>query len=126
MNTNNNINDNRTNEINDEINGEITEQEIRKTIKQLKNNKSPGIDQIVNEQLKYTVNTMMPIYVKLFNVILNTGIIPESWTIGLIKPIYKNKGDPDQPENYGPISLLRTFEKLFTCLLNSRLNTYAE
>jgi len=46
----------------------------------------------------------MPIYVKLFNGILNTGIIPEIWTIGLIKPIYKNKGEPDQPENYRPIS----------------------
>ena len=69
---------------------------------------------------------MLPIYVKLFNIILTTGIIPDNWTIGIIKPIYKNKGSTDLPENYRPISLLSCFGKLFTCLINNRLNTYAE
>ena len=45
----------------------------------------------------------MPTYV--FN-IYESGIVPEDWLIGLIKPLYKNKGDPMKPENYRPITLL--------------------
>ena len=36
----------------------------------------------------------------------DSGTVPEEWLIGLIKPIYKNKGDPMKPENYRPITLL--------------------
>ena len=53
-------------------------------------------------------------------------MIPENWTIGLIKPIYKNKGDIIRPENYRPISLLTCFGKLFTYILNTTLNLYAD
>ena len=69
---------------------------------------------------------MIPTYVKLFNLIFNTGIIPENWTIGVIKPIYKNKGELNRPENYRPISLLSCFGKMFTYILNNRLNVFAE
>ena len=45
------------------LNSPITEGEIRKCIKTLKNNKSSSNDKIINEFLKYTVDTMLPIYV---------------------------------------------------------------
>ena len=69
---------------------------------------------------------MLSIYVKLVNAIFDNGIIPENWTIGQIKAIYKNKGNPTLPENYRPISLLSCFGKLFTCILNKRLNKFSE
>jgi hypothetical protein len=69
---------------------------------------------------------MLPTYIKLFNIIFNEGLIPETWTMGIIKPIYKGKGDPRLPENYRPISLLSCFGKLFTSIINNRLNTFAE
>jgi hypothetical protein len=34
---------------------------------------------------------MMPLYVKLFNVALDSGNIPTAWTIGVIRPIYKKE-----------------------------------
>lgn len=111
---------------NDDINMPITDQEISEAVRRLKNNKAPGYDEIVNEQIKHSINMMLPIYNKLFNLVFNTGIVPEAWTIGMIKPIYKNKGDPKQPENYRPISLLSCLGKLFTSIINYRLNTYAE
>ena len=40
-----------------------------------------------------------PVYNKLFNCVLDTGIIPDAWGIGVIVPIYKCKGDMQRPEN---------------------------
>ena len=36
---------------------------------------------------------MLPIYVGLFNLIINAGFIPETWSQGKIKPIYKNNSE---------------------------------
>ena len=58
-------------------------------IKLLKNNKSHGIDNVLNEHLKSTTSQML----RLFNMIFDSRIIPESWAYGEILPIYKNKGD---------------------------------
>ena len=69
---------------------------------------------------------MLPVYVTLFNIILKTSSVPEQWLIGKIKPIYKNKGDASDPENYRPITLLSCLGKLFTALLSERLNSYVE
>ena len=68
------------------INQLTTEEEIIAAAKSLKNNKAGEVDNIVNEHLKSTVNTMLPI--KVFNLIFDTSLIPETWTLGQIKPIY--------------------------------------
>ena len=49
---------------------EITEQEIRQAVKKLKNKKSPFADKIRNEMIKACLESHMPVYIKLFNLIL--------------------------------------------------------
>ena len=49
------------------LNQRLTETEILKAVKCLKNSKSQGNDNILNEQIKSTIHLMNPIYVKLFN-----------------------------------------------------------
>jgi len=73
---------------------------------------------------KCTSHMMVYIYVKLINVILDTCIIPETWSIGVIKPIYKNKGDKTDCNNFRPITILSHLGKLFTSVLNNRLNSF--
>ena len=121
-----NINFDEDSEPNDILNGRITEEEIKVCIKRLKNGKARGVDEIINEYIKNTQEIMIPIYVLLFNYILDSGVMPESWTIGIIKPIYKNKGDKTQPSNYRPITILSCMGKLFTAVLNRRLSQYLE
>ena len=65
-------------------------------------------------------------FVKLFNLVLLTGIIPSAWCIGIIKPIFKNKGSPEDPNNYRGITILSCFGKLFTSILNNRIKGYIE
>ena len=60
----------------------------------------------------------------LFNIVLETGIIPDSWIEGIIRPIYKNSGTPRNAEIYRPITNLSCLGKLFTAVLNLRLNNF--
>ena len=52
--------------------------------------------------------------------------MPNSWLIGMIKPIYKNKGDKFDPKNYRPITIVSCLGKLFTAILNERLTEFSE
>ena len=113
-------------ENNQYLNSAITSAEIEKCISALKNSKSPGTDNILNEYIKNTKEMFLPLYVKLFNAILDTGLIPSTWIEGMIVPIYKNKGDETNAENYRLITLISCFGKLFTAVLNNRLNSYLE
>jgi len=74
-----------------DINAEITEDEIGKAIKCLNNGKTTGLDIISNEYLKHSVPFRLPLLTKLFNLVLNSGIIPDYWQIGFIILIYKDK-----------------------------------
>ena len=69
---------------------------------------------------------MVTDYASLFNLTLKTGNVPEQWTIGKIKPIYKNKGDSLDPSNYQPITILSCLGKLFTVVLNDRLCNFLD
>ena len=111
---------------NEYLNSPITPAEIEKCINKLKNSKSPGTDNIINEYIKQTKQLLLPVYTQLFNIILDTGIIPTSWVKGIIVPIYKNKGDSLDPGNYRPITLLSCLGKLFTAVLNDRPNIFLE
>lgn len=115
-----------TDSLNQEININFTLAEVMKNIKLLNNNKSEGIDLIKNEYLKNCPQNVIDLAVNLFNLILKTGIVPHEWCIGLIIPIYKKKGSPDDPNNYRGITLLSCLGKLFTCCINARLAKYLD
>lgn len=70
--------------------------------------------------------TLISIYCNIFNIVFNSGVIPESWSIGIIQPIYKNKGDPKDPDNYRAITLVSCVGKLFTAIINNRLPLLAD
>ncbi|MEW8542872.1 MAG: reverse transcriptase family protein, partial [Candidatus Thiodiazotropha sp.] len=110
----------------DLLNAKITEAEITACINSINNGKSPGDDRILNEHIKTTKHLFMPLYVCLFNCILDSGILPDSWLMGKIFPIFKNKGDPSLPENYRPITILSCLGKLFTSVLNARLTRFLD
>ena len=60
-----------------------------------------------------------------FNVIYETGASPDQWSTSVIVPIYK-KGDTNDPANYRGITLTCAMSKLFTFMLNKRINEWAE
>lgn len=53
--------------------------------------------------------------------LLEKKLVPEEWTIGVIKPLYKGKGDINCVDSYRGITLLSCLGKLFTLIINERL-----
>ena len=88
---------------NEELNAPILWSEIEKAVSSLKNNKSGGLDMILNEHIKscYKIPSIKDILLKYFNIILDSGIVPQDWSVGKIIPIYKQKGDPGKCKRGG-------------------------
>ena len=113
-------------DMNPHLNNYFSIQEVQVRIKKLKNRKACGIDNIINEFLKNCPYEMIVIITKIFNIVLDTGLIPTEWCIGMIKPLFKKKGSTMDPDNYRGITLLSCLAKLFTSCLNSRLTNFLE
>lgn len=64
--------------------------------------------------------------INIFNLIFDTIILPDAWLIGNVIPIFKDKGSKLDPKSYRPIALLSCIGKVFTSILNDRLNVYFE
>lgn len=99
--------------------------EIKQSILKLKNGKSAGSDLILNEFIKTNHNILLPTLTKLFDILLQNGKMPKEWNLSLITSLYKN-GDPNNTNNYRGLSVTSCLGKLFTGLLQKRLDNYLE
>ncbi|UYV77476.1 K02A2.6-like [Cordylochernes scorpioides] len=104
---------------------EITSEEIGREIRDLKNNKASGPDDIPNEIIKVLPDSYMGLLEQFYNRALIMGHYPTIWTKSIIHPIFKS-GDKDNPSNYRGIALISNLSKLFTTILRSRLNEWVE
>ena len=57
--------------------------------------------------------------------LLSKGTYPDSWSTGLITPIF-NSGNKSDPSNYRGICVTSCLGKLFSAVLNNRLLTYLQ
>ena len=106
-----------------ELDNLISKKEIIDNISSLKNNKASSYDAILNEMLKYGQNFIIDILHKLFNSILSSGKFPKAWARGIVVPIFKS-GIRDDPANYRGLTVGSNICKLFTKILNCRLEKY--
>ncbi|VDI82048.1 Hypothetical predicted protein [Mytilus galloprovincialis] len=93
---------------------EFTFDELYKLCDNLPCNKSPGLDGICYEHLKYGGKLLQRHLCSLFNLVLETCYTPISWKDSCIIPLFKggNKSKSD-PNSYRGISLLCSISKLF-------------
>ena len=87
----------------------ITMEELKKSIKRLKRNKSVGPDQIPNEMFIEATEETKEIFLEIMNQIDRTEEIPSGWQQGEIKRIYKGKGSKGKCSNEREISLASNF-----------------
>ncbi|CAH1272904.1 Hypp5001 [Branchiostoma lanceolatum] len=101
--------------------GPPTREEIQNALKKLKNHKSPGIDEITNEQLKYGAPGLTKALEILFAKVWDGEVIPEDWSKGIIIVLPK-KGDSTYCSNNRGITLRSTASKLFQIIVLGRIN----
>ena len=100
----------------------ITVQLLSQIIDKLALNKSPGRDNVVAEHLKYAHPSVQIILVKLFEIILDIGIVPDDFGLGVTTPLPKFKGSKKKvvADDFRGITINPLISKIFeNCLLPS-------
>ena len=108
-----------------ETNEQITEDEVRNSLKKLKNEKAPGIYGIKNKLLKTIIEEITPPLTELFNDCMNNSYFPKKLKIAKIIMIPKIKNTRKIKE-HRPISLLPTIGKILEQLIANKINSWAE
>lgn len=104
----------------------ITMSELRNNIRQLRPNKAPGPDGILNRLIKQLPYPVLCKMLSIFNAILEFSHWPVKWKIGRVVAIPKAGKNSNMAENYRPISLLDVIGKLLEKILKTRLSHYIE
>jgi len=103
----------------------ITLDKLEKVLKLTKNGKTPGQDNINSELYKYAPEEFKLRLLKFLNNIYRENCIPNEWRNAVITPIFK-KGDSRETQNYRGISILNTWYKIYSRILNMKLQNYSE
>lgn len=103
---------------------QITREEVTLALGSIKTRKAPGIWGMGGNIVKIMKDILVDVLYQVFNKILDSGTYPPEWSVAMIHPIYKNKGDVRDPASYRGISLLPTLGKLFTGIMNDRFEKW--
>lgn len=104
---------------------EVTYIEVRHILNSLKNSNSKDIYGLNTALIKSIKNHIIIPLTKLINESLMTGIFPDLLKIASVIPVFK-KGDPDDINNYRPISLLPIISKIFEKIMKTQITEYLE
>ena len=98
----------------------VTPEMVAKTIKKMKNNKSPGVDGIPPKLLIETVEQISIPLTRVFNFSLKEGVVPFEWKEANIIPLFK-KGSRNKSDNYSRVSLTSLICKLLQRLIKEHM-----
>jgi hypothetical protein len=97
----------------------ITMEELKKTIEDIPNKKSPGPSKIPNEVWKNAPTSLLQILLNLLNQCLEQADTPQVWKEAIIILIPKKDQWEGDLTNTRPITLLETTQKILTKILTN-------
>jgi hypothetical protein len=103
---------------------ETSEEEVRDVIASLKNS-APGIDGIKSTHVKTLSEHIAPILVHLINRMISTGKYLDIFKIAIVTPINKS-GKRTDVDDYRPVSVLGTFNKIAEKIIHKRLIEFTD
>lgn len=99
---------------------EISESVVSAAMFKLDPYKASGVDGIMPWMIRFGGASMVRVLCVMFRAMWKLCYIPLDWKRALLVPIFK-KGDPSEPSNYRPISLLSVPGKVFSRVINDIL-----
>lgn len=100
--------------------------ELRTAIKNCKNGKAPGLDDLMIEQIKHFGPITERWLLQFYNYCLKQKQIPAIWRKTKVIALLKPGKDAADPKNYRPISLLCHLYKIYERMLLNRLTPIVE
>ena len=100
--------------------------EVSKIIAHFENKTSCGLDGISPKVVKLFPDSLIDCLVHIFNLSLSGGRFLSPFKKSKVIPIYKNKGEKSDMNNYRPISLLPVLSKVLERIMHSRLYTFLD
>ena len=98
-------------------------EEVEEIVNDFVKKPTTGHDNIPAIILKWAINLLAPILVKIFNKCACLGIYPELLKIGKITPLFKS-GEKVIDDNYRPITVLTQINKVFEKLIHKRMMAF--
>ena len=99
---------------------DVTMEEVKGSVRGLKNGKAMGVDNIPNEFLKKGGPTLWGLLAKAFNMAIREERIPSVWREGQVLLLHKG-GERDSLDNYRGITVSSNVGKVFTRVTAARL-----
>jgi len=103
----------------------VSEEKVKRMLKDLKPDKSPGPDGIHPLLLRNAADEVTRPLTILYNKSINSGQVPVDWRKANITPIYK-KGPRNEHGNYRPVSLTSVVCKILERIIKEQLTNYFE
>ena len=111
-------------EVNDEFDFSFTEKAtVHNLLMKLDDSSSPGISGIPVKILKNIDHLTTPI-TKIINQCIKTKTIPDEWKSAYVTPIYKEKGEKTELNNYRGISVFPPIAKVFEKIIATQIINY--
>ena len=108
-----------------ELDSPFTVEEVKLCIRELKNGKAGGYDNLSNEHIKCGGKKLHETLTDLFNLFLKFEYVPKCAKRGIIHTLYKGNGKKrNDPNSYRPVTLLPVLYKLFERLMLGRLQAW--
>lgn len=101
-------------------------EKVAELINSLDSSNSPGSTLIPCKVIKASVSKLAPIITYMFNKCLNENKIPNDWKTAVVTPLYKNKGENSDINNYRGISVIPPIAKVFEKILANQIVEFLE
>ena len=105
----------------------VTPQNIDKIIRNLKNSKACGLDNIDTYIMKLARPYIVPAVTHIVNQSITTLTFPKAYKVAKVVPLYKGKDSPvTAPKSYRPVALLPITSKVLKRVVHTQLMSYMD
>ena len=104
----------------------VTPEQVDKIIRDLKNSKASGVDNLDTYILKLVRKKIVPSVCHILNLSIQSNKFPTKWKIAKVVPLYKGKGSKLEPKNYRPVAILPILSKVLERAMFHQLVYYID